>query len=144
MTTDYGRRGKRKSNPALFIGLAAVVLLVGGFFAWNAIKGAGKVDALTGPPCPTLTAEAFAAQGVSLSREFAYGDAKFARQFGHSECTTVQTHGGYGAHPRCELTSPTVLKVTTSRGEYFYAPGTGMPVTVEVENGQPRCVLARR
>ena len=35
-----------------------------------------------------------------------------------------------------------LLKVTTAKGAFYFAPGTGKPATVMTRDGVPRCVLA--
>lgn len=96
---------------------------------------------LTGPPCPSLTAEAFAAQGLKAPKAFEYGDVVMARQFGHVSCVKLKGKDGV-EYPVCQFTSPATLKVTTARGEAYFAPGVGHPATVSTEGGVARCVIA--
>ncbi len=103
-----------------------------------------KAWTIEGEPCPTLTAEAFAAQNLKPKRSFDYREVKLARAYGHVECRQIKNAGGQGlgSHTVCQFTSPAVLQVTTAKGEFFFLPGIGRPATVAIEGGEAHCVLA--
>lgn len=94
-----------------------------------------------GPPCPALTAAAFAASPVQVRLRFEYDEVTFERAFGHVYCDAIHDNGGLGpgSHPACQFTSPAVLKVTTSKGAFYFFPSTG-PATVAVTDDIPTCV----
>lgn len=96
---------------------------------------------LTGPPCPTVTADAFQAQGLKAPKGFEYGGVRMYRQFGHVSCVKLKAKDGE-EYPVCQFTSPANLKVTTSKGDAYFAPGLGKPATVSTQGGVARCVVA--
>jgi hypothetical protein len=97
-----------------------------------------------GPPCPSLTRAQFEAQRLSTPKATFYEGVTFARQFGHMECRSLRYGAGWGTavYPVCQFTSPKALKITTDRGEWYFAPGPGQPATVGTPKGQAQCVLA--
>ena len=44
--------------------------------------------------------------------------------------------------PVCQFSGPSLLTVTTAKGTFYFAPGTGKPATVMTRDGVPSCVLA--
>jgi hypothetical protein len=99
------------------------------------------------PPCPTLTAAAYAAKGYSAQeRTTDYRDVTFTRQFGHVMCKDIDTPGGWGflSHPVCQFTSPTAVRVRADRREAFFEPGPGRLATVSVERGRAACAIGGR
>lgn len=100
--------------------------------------------AIEGRPCQRLTRSQFEAMGLKASKGTVYEDATFYRQFGHLTCSGLRYGGGWGTklYPVCQFTSPKALKVVTTKGEWYFAPGAGQPVTVAVPYGEVRCVLA--
>jgi len=100
--------------------------------------------AVDGPPCPTLTRAQFEAQGFKAPKATFYEGVTFARQFGHMDCRSLRYGAGWGTevYPVCQFTSPRSLKVTTRKGEWYFAPGPGQPATVGAPRGQARCVMA--
>jgi hypothetical protein len=148
MAGDYGERRKLKTAwmfPAMvggFLALAAVlaaVMVVSGLKAQSAADQYWKV---AGPPCPTLTAPAYAAQPMRLNQAFRMESIVFARAYGYSSCGELPAKGGLEALVVCEFTNPGVLAVTTPAGAFYFAPGLGRPATVSVGSGTPRCVTA--
>ena len=131
----------------LLVGIGGSVL----HFLWPTITAnqqasvaEAKAWTIDGPPCPTLTAEAFQSQNLKPKRSFDYREVKLARAYGHVECRQIKNDAGQGlgSHTVCQFTSPAVLQVTTSKGEFFFLPGVGQPATVAIEGGVARCVMA--
>ena len=131
----------------LLVGIGGSVL----HFLWLTITAnhessvaEAKAWTIEGPPCPTVTAEAFQAQNLKPRHTSDYREIKFARAYGHLECRQIKNDGGQGlgSHTVCQFTSPAVLHVTTSKGDFFFLPGVGRPATVAIEDGVARCVLA--
>jgi hypothetical protein len=131
----------------LLIGIGGSVL----HFLWPTITANretavadAKAWTIQGPPCPSLTRDAFQAQNLKPRRSFDYREVKLARAYGHVECRQIKNGGGQGlgSHTVCQFTSPAVLQVTTSKGDFFFLPGIGKPATVSIEQGVARCVLA--
>ena len=99
---------------------------------------------IAGPPCPSLTRAQFKAQGLKVTKATLYEDVVFARQFGHMDCRLLRYGAGWGTevYPVCQFTSPRTLKITTPKGEWYYALGPGQPATVGAPHGEARCVIA--
>ena len=105
------------------------------------LAGEWKIE---GPPCRQVSAAAFAAEGRKLRSGAVYQDVTFVRQFGHMSCASLRYGGGWSpdVYPVCQFTSPHGIKVTTPKGEWFYAVEPGQPATVATPHGKARCVLA--
>jgi hypothetical protein len=99
---------------------------------------------IDGPPCPSLTRAQFEAQGLKAPKATLYADVVFARQFGHMDCRLLRYGAAWATevYPVCQFTSPKGLKVTTPKGEWYFATGAGRPATVATPFGRARCVLA--
>ncbi len=146
------RRRRLTVGQKVTLGVAAMISvgLPGWFLAQSYL---GKRDAalfrareatVNGPPCPSLTRAQFEAQGLKAPKATFYEGVTFARQFGHMDCSTLRYGAGWGTdvYPVCQFTSPASLKITTSKGEWYFAPGPGQPATVGAPRGQARCVMA--
>lgn len=96
-----------------------------------------------GPPCPQLTAAEFQARGYRPAKATNYENVVFARQVGHMACDALRYGSGFGreTYPVCQFTGPVALRVRTSEGEWYFAPGPGRPATVAVPHGRASCVL---
>ncbi len=150
--TAAARRTRLTPGQKLAIGhavaifLAFVAWLIGGSylrqrdFALSRARGA----AVSGPPCPQVTAAEFAARRLPKFRATLYEGVVFGRQFGHMDCATLRYGGGWSpaAYPVCQFTGPGLLQVKTDRGEWFFAPGPGRPATAGAPHGKATCVLA--
>jgi hypothetical protein len=107
-----------------------------------------KLSAIVGPACPQVSAAAFqsavAAQGRGLRYVFDFNGDSFSRSFGDGDCGVAAANGslGLGTYDVCEFTSPGVLAVKTSRGQFYFLPGLGQKATVMTPNGIARCVMA--
>lgn len=146
------RRRRRTAAQKIVICVAAAVAIA--LPAWLLAQSyLGKRQAalflaseaeVAGAPCPSLTRAEFDGRGLKATKATFYEGVTFARQFGHMECRALRYGGGWGAkvYPVCQFTSPKALRITTARGEWYFAPGPGQPATVGAPNGQARCVMA--
>jgi hypothetical protein len=147
MTRRSGRTDSPLVSP-LAIGAGLVVLAaIGAGWGWHRHTVYMDTQALTitGPPCPTITRQAYMSSDISASHVFLYDDVRFARADGMVSCDEIADHGGYGFGrlPVCQFNSPTVLEIITPRGEFFYAT-RARPATVTVDQGTPSCVMNAR
>lgn len=133
----------------LFAAALLVVLVPAAIWSWQrhletAVANA-KEWTVAGPPCPSVTRQAYLAGAVHATQEFQLGDFGFGRAYGHVSCNFVANDGGRGLgdYPVCQFTSPAVLHVTTPKGEYYFFPSTG-PATVSIPQGVPQCVMASK
>ena len=156
--TEFGEPRRRSVNalmPRLFI--VGIVLTVAIATVWE--LGAerhqialstedAKLSAIVGPACPQVSAAAFqsavTAQGRGLRYTFDFNGDSFSRSFGDGDCGVAAADGslGLGTYDVCEFTSPGVLSVKTSRGQFYFLPGLGQKVTAMTPNGIARCVMA--
>jgi hypothetical protein len=150
---DYGVRPARRIPWLWIIGIILGITLVSGLTTREFLKrrteavATAKAWAITGPPCPTVSAAEFEAKKYRLRASFDYGGATFARTAGHVDCAAVVPKGGTaltGAYPVCQFTSPAVVKLTTSKGEFYFVPGAGQPATVSAPDGVGQCVMASK
>ena len=151
MARDYGaRRASRRSRAGLVVGVGVLlVVVIAASVVFIVQRGQAIAEAqdwaITGPPCPTTTAAAYAAnlQHAPISSDF--NGVTFGREFGHVSCSAIVNDGGrgFGTFAECQFTSPDQLKVTTPKGDfYFYV--RGKPATVAIHDGVPSCVLAAK
>jgi hypothetical protein len=157
-TSDFGATHGKGSGRA--IGLA---MLAGGLlFAAAAVywdlstqhriiaqsDAETNVAAIVGPPCPVLSAPAFQqavkTEGPPLPYVFDFNGGTFGRDFGYADCSVAEAKGslGLGSYNVCQFTSPGLLYVKTSRGQFYFRPGVGKKATVMTPDGVARCVLA--
>ena len=133
----------------LMLGAAIVVGMVATGIAAhlrraNAIAAsAASVDpaVLAGDPCPTLTKADYEARGAKAKQVFITNDIRYERRFGHADCNVVADGGGFA--PVCQFSGPALLVVTTPKGAFYFAPGTGRAATVVTRDGTPSCVLPK-
>lgn len=154
MVRDLGVRGRPRMGPAqkLVVGLALLGVLA--FPAWlfggsylkrrDAALTLAREWAIEGPPCVSLTRAEFEARGLKVRKGTVYEGAAFYRAFGHMECSALRYGAGWSqrVYPVCQFTSPRALRVTTGKGDWYYALEPGQPATVSAPNGEARCVLA--
>lgn len=127
-----------------------LVLAVGGWMfggafmkARNRSIAAADAARSAAAACPTLTAADFDAGHYKRLKGVQYLNGAFTRQFGHVECVTAADRGGpIRTYAVCAFSSPNVLKVTTSKGDWYFAPGLGQPATVSTAGDVARCVMA--
>ena len=153
-TRDYGVSPKAgMSRPAKLAFAIGVVFAVGGAAAvighsWWDKRQKSIADAeawtIAGPPCPQLTAQAFAASGLKTRKGSEYNGITFRRVAGSLSCNELAKEGGkgLGSYFICQFTAPSVLTVTTKTGEFYFHPGVGQNATVEVQDGAAKCVMA--
>jgi hypothetical protein len=154
MAKDYGVRARRRltGGQLVTLGLAALLFLAvaGWLYGGSALRrrtealARAQEAAIEGPPCPQLTAAQFAARGMKAPKGVLYEDVVFYRQFGHMSCHALRYGAGWGnrVYPVCQFTSPNALRVTTAKGDWYFAPGFGQPATVGAPHGLARCVRA--
>jgi hypothetical protein len=97
---------------------------------------------VAGAPCPGLSPAEVPASGYRIAHAIDYGDVRFGRAYGYVSCVEVSGDGGWSmdAAPVCQFNSPSLLQVTTRRGDFYFL--TRMrPATVSIVDGRPRCVL---
>ena len=147
LTNDFGVRGRRAGPPvarmALVIGAPLLLATIAtGWFLHrqNAVANA-RAWTISGPPCPSLTAAAYQSSPTPVTRAFDYDGVVFARASAEVSCNEVVKDAGrgWGRFPVCQFNSPGMLKITTSRGDFFFAVSGG-PATVSVRDGQPVCM----
>jgi hypothetical protein len=141
MSVDYRAPKKQKPWPLIIavVGLGGLALGMGGVWLLKAPERAAhsKVWRLDGPPCPTITAEAFAARHMTAKMTTDYEEVIFARAAGHVSCDLDS-----GAKV-CQFTSPIVVVVTPpGKPTTYFEPGVGHPATVAVQDGKASCVMA--
>ena len=125
---------------AVITGAVAVIALAGlGWLQREKAVAASTADAnmaaLSGPPCPTATAAAYAA-GPQARKELIFNDVKFGRAFGHVDCNEVANKATRkGSMPVCQFTGPGAVTVTTDKGVFYFATGIGKPATVSAPDG---------
>lgn len=101
-----------------------------------------RPETLVGEPCPVLTAEAYEAGGAKAKQAFITNDIRYDRRYGHVECSVIAAEKGSTEFiPVCQFSGPALLKVTTAKGAFYFAPGTGKPATVITHDGVPSCAL---
>lgn len=144
------RRLTQGQKVTLAVAAAIGVILPGWLLAnsylgkRDAALGLAREAAIDGPPCPSLTRAQFEAQGLKVRKATLYEDVVFARAYGHMDCRLLRYGAGWGTavYPVCQFTSPKTLKITTSKGEWYFEPGPGRPATVGAPHGEARCVMA--
>ena len=100
-------------------------------------------ETLVGEPCPVLTREEYEARGSKAKQAFITNDIRYERRYGHADCSVIAAEkGGTEFIPVCQFSGPSLLTVTTAKGTFYFAPGTGKPATVMTRDGVPSCVLA--
>ena len=154
MDKDLGVRARRRltGGQRLVIAVAAVgalavpsvTLLLSLQKNRREAVALAQATLITGPPCPAMTAQAFAARGFKVKNPLSYDGAVMLRASGHVSCSPIAYDGGRGldTYPVCQFTSPGALKVTTAKGDFYFVPGIGRPATVSTPDGVARCVLA--
>jgi hypothetical protein len=148
MTRDYGARAPRKKigAPAMVAGAIAVIAVCVAGNWWLHRPGAirkAQEWAITGPPCPEVSARAFQAQPVRIHERLEDNDIVFGRGYGHVSCDNIVNDGGKGVgfFTECQFTSPGAIQVTTKAGDTYFLTKVS-PATVSVKKGVPSCVLA--
>ena len=147
--TDYGGgKGKRSGPGGPVIVIGAIVLVIAflvGSWLWHRPRDIQKAEtwAITGPPCPQVSPQAFEAQPVRIHEKFEDDDITFGRGYGHVSCDEIVNDGGrgFGTFTECQFTSPGAIQVTTKAGATYFLTGTSR-ATVTVKKDAVTCVLA--
>ena len=148
MAGDYGERRRLKTAwmfPAMVAGFLALAAALAGVMVTAGLRAQAKADAywkVAGPPCPSLTRQAFAAQPIKPGQAFRMESVVFARAYGYTSCGELPAKGGLEAQVVCEFTNPGVVQVSTGAGDFYFAPGLGAPATVSATSGTASCVMA--
>ena len=151
MTSKPLVKGKRifGMHPAFLIiakiGLVAVLalLLYDHFRHREASVAIAKDWDIQGPPCPSLTADEWAAKHLRAPKSFDYDGDTLARWAGDASCSDVKTKGGtgLGVIKVCQFAAPVSLTATTKAGTFYFNTGVGQPATLIIQDGKARCVM---
>ena len=151
MTSDYGAGKRRRVGPSgpVIAAAAAVLAIAFAAGAWflhrpEDIRRAQQW-AISGPPCPQVSASGFQAQPVRIHERFEDDGITFGRGYGHVSCEDIKDDGGkgFGSFTECQFTSPGALQVSTSSGDSYFVTKAS-PATVMVRKSAVSCVLAAR
>lgn len=153
--TPAAPRRRLRGGLPWFVTAGGIALAVGAVIATEVLRrqheiaeatAASQAALVDGPPCPTLTPAAFAASKLQPKKAFIFNEIRFARRYGHADCSTLAdpVRKGGAFIPVCQFTSPAVISVTTHKGEFYFEPGVGRSATVFVPDTGPRCVLAAK
>ncbi len=153
MTQDFGfQRAKRKSpSKVLIIGLGIMALAAAAVMTAVVLQSRNKAVAhaalwsTDGQPCPTMTAAALSAR-TPLPTSFDYYDITFARDGGNVTCDQIKSDHGRGLRDvsACKFNAPNILEVKTDKADAIFGPGLFGPVVINVDQGQPSCVIIPR
>jgi hypothetical protein len=143
---DFGRR--RGPRPieivATFGAIAVLAATLPLALAAQRIAAVAKARAwaVSGPPCPSLSRSAYLASGERIVHLIDYDGVRFGRGYGYVSCVEVAKDGGRGLDtvPVCQFNSPTVLQVTTRRGDFYFYTRI-RPATVTIADDRPQCVM---
>ena len=151
MSNDYGAGKRRRVGPSapviIGVGVVLAIALAIGLWFLHRPEDIRKAQqwAISGPPCPQVSAQAFQTQPVRIHEQFEDNDVKFGRGYGHVSCDDIKEDGGkgFGSFTECQFTSPGALQVTTSSGDTYFLTKAS-PATVMVRKSGVTCVLAAR
>ena len=100
---DFGsgsRRSRTFASPGVTVALAIIMGAAVAVGTWLQQEPVNIANArrwtISGPPCRTITARAFAASIVKVRLRFEYDDLTFERAFGHVYCDEIHDDGGRG------------------------------------------------
>ena len=115
------------------------------WWGWNHASRDSQAWTVTGPPCPIVSRADYQTLDEPLTHPFRYAGARFDRAYGYAMCNVIANHGGHGSGRLtvCQFNNPSVLDVTTPRGDILYRTDT-RPATVSIDRGTPGCVLNAR
>ncbi|WP_293907191.1 hypothetical protein [Phenylobacterium sp.] len=148
-----GERKRRRTRGEILVMVMGGLIALGvptGLLVANFLKvRAANIQlahewSIDGHPCPQVSKAEFAARRLKAPKGVLYSNATLFRQFGHMECSPITYDGGtgLGAYAVCQFTGPNVLKVTTSKGEWYFVPGMGQPATIATPHDIAHCVMA--
>ena len=152
---DYGERSPRargvQITTPIMAGLAALVAV--GVTVWVVRDQARQIreatvetgaSAIVGPACPPVLHGAFTSP-LRPVNTFDFNGLTFGHRFGAAECSVTagkRSLFGAGYVNLCQFSSPAVVSVTSDKGTFVWEPGVGQEITVFVDRGAPRCVMA--
>jgi hypothetical protein len=140
----------------LIVGGLVAVLAIGGFSVYDWQTHSKKLIAesakwqLTGAPCTSVTADQFRTTANPLSPnpyaanlKFGFEDYDIARASGDVYCSEVMLKPTplLTTIPACQFAHPVKLSITGPSGTFYFTSGNS-PVTLFIEDGKPRCLLA--
>jgi hypothetical protein len=154
MSLDFGSvRRTRGEAPVVRILALVSALLFGGagatwlYNVWSHQAGAAAAETnawlVTGPPCPTITAEAWRALDIASPQPASFRGVLAERAAGDVNCETqdVDTAGhAVAPYPVCRFGSPVAIHLATPRGDLYFQVPVGKPATISLAGGQPRCM----
>lgn len=145
-------RSKTKLSPAAVSSAIGIALVagIGGWFLWanharTAARAAAETAAyaVSGPPCPTRTAEDLELKGPHLRHTFAFGEMALSYASGGADCAWVE--GKDGKEAVCKFDSPGSLGVSVKGApQVLYAPGIGHSAAIEQTGDKLACVITPR
>lgn len=151
--TDFGATSAKRPwgwyvfGVAVWLGLIAVVVIT----KTNRDRAAAMIEArawtIEGPPCPQLSPAEAARWPYRPKEGFEFAGVVFGFVYGDVACAHIHDDGGrslFRGHPVCQFTSPAVVTVHVAGVTAFFTPGLGQRVTVSVQDGAARCVMAGR
>ena len=152
---DYGQRSRRgrgvQITTPMMAGLAGLVAI--GVTIWvnrdqarliHEATAETQAGEIVGPACPPVVHGAFAGPLRPINT-FDFNGLRFGHRFGSAECSVTAGKPGLfgtGYVNLCQFSSPAVVSVSSGKGTTVWEPGVGREVTVFVDRGAPRCVMA--
>jgi hypothetical protein len=148
MSSDFGAKKSRRSNPVAMIVPALIVVLIAGAGGamWVMQKQSKIAEAkawhMSGPPCEAASQAAYAQLAVSQPRVVEIDSAQIARSSGDASCGEAPNTSGRGPNtiPVCRFSDPTTLDVGIGASHFYFLPRSE-PATVSIVDGRPNCVL---
>lgn len=144
------KRPSAKARRALYgqvaagicIALVVATLVAGYLWHRHAVMTEASDWTPIGPQCPALAKATYLAGTTRADHVFNYEGTSLGRAYGFVSCNEIGDHGGLGPGrvPVCQFNSPTILDVTTPKGEYLFSTTT-RPATIAIHDGVPSCVL---
>jgi hypothetical protein len=145
-----GVRGHLRRFGLIHLILGAVIVAgVGSLLVYDRLKqrdtnvATAQAWDIKGEPCPSLTAEEWAARHLSAPKSFDYDGDTLARWAGDASCSDVRTKGGtgLGVFKVCQFAAPVSISVKTKGRDFYFNTGVGQAATVVIQDGKARCVL---
>lgn len=151
-TESFSKPAGARFSRRTLLGVVAVgVGIVAGLSLYDRflnVRDAGKdsgVAAIVGPPCPSITPDEIARDGLQTRYSSDFNGLTLGRRFGEISCFEVPAKGGMGvkSYPVCQFSGPDVVTVKSGQSLLSFRPGVGKKASILVEPGAPpRCVMA--
>ncbi|HEX3919120.1 MAG TPA: hypothetical protein VHW60_17425 [Caulobacteraceae bacterium] len=156
MSLDFGSVRRARGELSVIRTMAIVSALVFGgagagwlYTVWSHQTGDARAETkawlVTGPPCPTITADAWRALDIANPQPASFRGIVAERDAGDVTCETQDVDAAGHAvapYPVCRFGSPVAIHLITPRGDLYFQPPVGSAATVTLAGGQPRCMLA--